>query len=170
MNHTFLITTALFFISIASQAQVWQVSGAHNGYSCLMMKTSDNVTVYAAKGMIYSNEALFFKIRVPFDWNDRGGTGCVGVFSENIVTKAKSSQTSYFDYRNGWLYFTEYLWEWCSGVQQRGDFPCNTFVITLYEKNDHGRAPGKKIVVDMKLDKLNVSRMPMNRQNFETHW
>lgn len=171
MNAKFLKTglIAIFLLGKSLHAQVWQENVNHNGYNCFVLKTSDNISVYVAKGMEGSNEMLFFKIRVPYNWGN-SGTGLVKYFSENMTTKQTSSESSYFHYNNGYLYFTDYLWEWCSGDVRRGNYPCSTYTITIYEKNDHGRTQGNKIVINLQLDKLNTARMIMNRQSFETYW
>ncbi|MCL2311870.1 MAG: hypothetical protein FWC41_05215, partial [Firmicutes bacterium] len=68
------------------------------------------------------------------------------------------------------LYFTEYLGDWCTGNDRRGNYPCNNYIFTLYEKNDHGRSGGNKTVIDVRFDVLNVSQMKMNEMAFETYW
>jgi len=167
---TILFSIALIFISLTVSAQVWQGPVTHNGYSCWTLKTTNNITVYAAKGMSGNQEVLFMKIRVPYRWSDVGRTACVNYYTENQASGAKGTHSTYFDYYNGWMYFIEFLYEWCSGDQRRGSFPCNTYMITMYEKNDHGNNPGNKTIVDIHLNKLNTARMVMNKQSFETHW
>ena len=170
MKKVFLLFVAVVGFAISVKAQTWDGVVSHNGYSCYTLKNSNNITVYAARG-VESNmgEALFVKIRVPYNWGNTS-TGCVNVFAENLVTGAINSQSSYFHYYNGWLYFTEYLFEWCSGDVRRGSCPCNNYTITIYEKNDHGREVGNKIVVNMCFDRLNAVTMPMNKVSFETYW
>jgi len=169
MRKTVLITLATLFLGITANAQTWQENISHHGYSGSSLKTPDNITVIAAKGMEGNCEAIFIKIRVPFHWGDIG-TGFVNVFAENPTTGEKNSQSSHFHYHNGWLYFVEYLNAWCSGNTRRGNYPCNTYTITIYEKNDHGGKPGNKIVVNTHLDKLNTARMTLNKVSFETYW
>ena len=170
MKKTVLILTAVLFFGIIANAQVWQENVSHNGYSCFSLKTANNSTIYAAKGVEgYMGEAVFIKIQVPYDWGNTG-TGCVRYFKENLITGETDSQTSFFHYHNGWLYFIEYLSEWCSGNQRRGSYPCNNYTITIYEKNNHGNSPGNKMVVNLHFDKLNTAKMPMNKLSFETHW
>ena len=165
-----LIEIVLFFSGISANAQMWQENANHNGYYCSVLKTSNIITVYAAKGMDGNIETLFFKISVPYNWGNSPGTGYVNFFSENLATRQTRTDASFFHYNNGWLYFTDILGEWCSVDIRRGNYPCSTYTITIYEKNDHGRSPGNKVVINLQLDKLNTAKMTMNRQSFETYW
>jgi hypothetical protein len=169
MKRTILIIITLFFLSITLHAQVWQHHFKHHGYACSMLKTSNEITVLAAKGMAGDYETLFIKIKVPYDWGNIS-TGCVKYFRKNLISGDMDSRESFFNYKNGWLYFVEDLGEWCTGRDKRGNYPCNTYTITLYENNDHGSSAGKKTVVNISLDKLNTAQMKMNEVAFETHW
>jgi len=170
MKQTLFLATALFFFGISAFAQEWQHNLKHNGYACSMLKTADNVTIIAAKGMAENmGPALFIKVKVPYNWGNTG-TGCAKYVKKNLVSGELSSQSDYFNYKDGWLYFNEYLYEWCTFNTKRGNYPCNTYTLTLYEQNDHGRNTGKKTVVNISLDKLNTTQMRMNEVAFETHW
>lgn len=126
--------------------------------------------IYVAKGMEgYMGPALFIKMKVPYNWGNIS-TGCVKYFKKNLITGETDSQSSFFNYKNGWLYFIEYLQDWCSLNDRRGNYPCNTYTITIYEKNDHGNSGGRKIVVNTNLDKLNTNQMLMNEVSFDTYW
>jgi len=168
-----LLVAVLILTTSITHAQTWQHNLKHNGYACSMLKTSDNITIIAAKGIAGNmGPALFIKIKVPYKWGSTsvGGTGCVKYVRKHLITGELDSQTSYFNYKDGWLYFEEYLWEWCTMNTKRGNYPCYTYTITLYENNDHGRSTGKKTVVNVNFDKLNTIQMKMNEVAFETHW
>ena len=166
------ILVACIFIccfEVSVKAQQWEGAISHNGYSCYLLKTSNNITAYAARGVDGNLEVLFIKIQVPYNWGNTG-TGHVNVFAENLATGSTKTQSVYYHYNNGWLYIIESLPGWCSVDIRRGKLPCNNYTITIYEKNDHGRSGGNKIAVNMCLDRLNTSIMPMNKVSFETYW
>ena len=164
-----MIFAVIICFGFAAKAQGWQ-GNTHNGYYCYSLKTTDNIIIHAAKGIDgYMGEALFVKIKVPFNWGNIS-TGNVKYFKKNLITGASESNSSFFGYQNGWLYFVEFLTEWCSVNDRRGNYPCHTYTITLYEKNDHGDSGGRKITVNTNLDKLNATQMIMNETPFETYW
>ena len=109
------------------------------------------------------------KIQVPYNWG-KTSTGHVNIFMENKASGDQSSHSINYNYREGWLYIVEHLSTWCNGDIRRGNYPCNTYVVTIYENNDNGINPGKRIVVNTHLDKLNTARMHMNKVYIETHW
>jgi hypothetical protein len=170
MKHKSILVCFLMLLCLSSNAQTWQGQVTHNGYSCYSLTTADNIKVYAAKGVDgYMGTALFIKIKVPYNWGNTS-TACVKYFKENLVTGETDAQASFFNYKNGYLYFVEYLTDWCSTNDRRGNYACNNYSITLYEKNDHGNSGGRKAVVNLHFEKLNANNMPMNKMAFETYW
>jgi hypothetical protein len=157
---TAMIAVAAMFIAGTVNAQTWKGVVMHNGYYCYSLKTANNITVYSALGV----SQIFIKISVPFKWDDETRVGYVQYFVENLLTGECDTQSTTFSYHNGWLYFGEYLFDWC------GNYPCNNYTITLYENNDAGRNVGRKVVVNLYLNNLNTSQMVMNKQAFETYW
>jgi hypothetical protein len=169
MKRVIFILALAVCCGMSAKAQTWKGPVTHNGFSCYSLKTADNGNVYAAKGIDgYTGEVLAIKISVPFNWGDTG-TGNVQVFRETLATGEYYTQQVFCHYHNGWLYYTELLPEWC-GSSKRGNYPCHNYTITLYENNDGGSKAGRKLVVNLYLNKLNTSQMVMNKQAFETYW
>lgn len=163
-----MLLLLLMFANIL-KAQIWSAAVPHNGYSCNSFKTVNNIVLYAAKGLDGSMETLFIKIKVPYNWNNTNIAN-IKYFRKNLATGAAETQSGFFNYKNGWLYFAESLSGWCSSENKRGSNPCYTYTITLYKENDHGYSGSDKIVVNTNLDKLNTDRMIMNELAFETYW
>jgi hypothetical protein len=169
MKKVILILAAAVCCGMSVKAQTWKGAVTHNGYYCHSLNNADNITVYAAKGVEdYTGEVLAVKISVPFDWGNTG-TGDVQVFQENLATGEYYTQQVFCHYHNGWLYYTEFLHEWC-GSYRRGKYPCHSYTITLYENNDGGSKAGRKLAVNLYLNNLNTSQMIMNKQAFDTYW
>lgn len=151
--------------SAQQQQQRWQGLVKYRGYTCYMLGSADNPQVLVAKGTDAGGyEVCHIKFRSPYKWSNDTEWACMKGITIDLHTGSRHSGDLFSPYKNGWIYLSHYF-----GYPDPV-IPYYNYIITVYKDNDAGQSGAQSKTINLNLDKLNVTRLPVSDKAFETHW